>query len=90
MAFLISLVGGLDLMGTMGMKVMECTREIGTMRSIGASSHEIQGMVIVEGILIGLTSRVMSIAVSIPITLALNYGVGVSIQYRQLDFCFEV
>jgi putative ABC transport system permease protein len=90
MALLIGLVGGLGLMGTMGMNVMERTREIGIMRAIGASSHEIQGMVIMEGILIGLISWVLSIAVSIPITLALNYGVGASILNGPLDFCFEV
>ena len=89
MALLISLVGGLGLMGTMGMNVMERTREIGIMRAIGASSREIQGMVIMEGILIGLVSWVLSIAVSIPITLALNYGVGASILNGPLDFCFE-
>jgi len=88
-ALLISLVGGLGLMGTMGMNVMERTREIGIMRAIGASSREIQGMVIMEGILIGLASWVLSIAVSIPISLALNYGVGASILNGPLDFCFE-
>jgi putative ABC transport system permease protein len=90
MALLISLVGGLGLMGTMGMNVMERTREIGIMRAIGASSREIQAMVIMEGILIGLVSWVLSIVVSIPITLALNYGVGASILNGPLDFCFEV
>ena len=36
MALLTAVVGSMGLMGTMGMNVLERTREIGIMRSIGA------------------------------------------------------
>jgi putative ABC transport system permease protein len=76
MAVLIALVGGLGLMGTMSINVIERTREIGVMRAVGASNGNIQAIVIVEGIIIGLISWAISILVSIPITAVVTYGVG--------------
>jgi putative ABC transport system permease protein len=79
MASLIAIVGGLGLMGTMSINVLERTREIGVMRAIGASNLDIQSIVIVEGMVIGIVSWAISIIVSIPITNVLCYGVGVAI-----------
>lgn len=79
MASLIAIVGGLGLMGTMSINVLERTREIGVMRAIGASNSDIQGIVITEGMVIGIISWAISILISIPITNVLCYGVGVAI-----------
>jgi putative ABC transport system permease protein len=79
MASLIAVVGGLGLMGTMSINVLERTREIGVMRAIGASNLDIQSIVIVEGMVIGIISWAVSILVSLPITNVLCYGVGMAI-----------
>ncbi len=79
MASLIAVVGGLGLMGTMSINVLERTREIGVMRAIGASNGDIQAIVITEGMVIGILSWAISILVAIPITNVLCYGVGVAI-----------
>jgi putative ABC transport system permease protein len=86
MALLIALVGGIGLMGTMSLNVIERTREIGVMRSIGASNRAILGMVVFEGALIGLISWLLGVLVSLPMTLLLDQVIGVSFVHVPLTF----
>jgi putative ABC transport system permease protein len=79
MAVLIAVVGGLGLMGTMGMNMLERTREIGVMRAIGAENGAIYQMVVVEGMLVGLISWALSIVLAIPITQLLDNRLGNSL-----------
>ena len=76
MALLTAFVGSIGLAGTMGMNVLERTREIGIMRAIGAVDRDIIKTVVIEGVLIGLISWVLAIALSFPISLLLLNIVG--------------
>lgn len=71
MALLSALVGSIGLTGTMGMNVMERTREIGVMRAIGADDFAIIKSVIIEGSVIGLISWVFAALLSIPFSFLL-------------------
>jgi putative ABC transport system permease protein len=90
MASLIAIVGGLGLMGIMSINVLERTREIGVMRAIGASNGDIQAIVIVEGMVIGILSWAISIFVSLPITNVLCYGVGMAIMTAPMPVVYGV
>lgn len=72
MAILTAIVGAMGLTGTMGMNVMERTREIGIMRAIGADDRAVMRTVIAEGFVIGFISFVLAILASIPITYLLS------------------
>ncbi len=90
MGMLIAIVGGLGLMGTMGMNVLERTREIGVMRSIGAGNAEIFRLVLMEGLLIGLISWGLSALVAIPITQFLDNSLGQALMTIPIVYIFSV
>jgi putative ABC transport system permease protein len=68
MASLTAFVGSIGLTGTMGMNVLERTREIGVMRAIGAVDIEVMKTVVIEGVFIGLITWFLAIGVSFPIS----------------------
>lgn len=73
MAILTAFVGSIGLTGTMGMNVLERTREIGVMRAIGATDFEIIKTVVIEGAMIGVISWLFAIFLSLPISYGLLY-----------------
>lgn len=78
MTVVLATVGGLGLMGTMSLNVIERTREIGVMRAFGASSNAVFRIVILEGLLIGLMSWILAIGFSLPISIVLARTIGLS------------
>jgi putative ABC transport system permease protein len=64
LAIIMSMVGGVGLMGALSISVVERTREIGVMRAIGARSSVILGMFVMEGVLQGIISWLIAIPVA--------------------------
>jgi putative ABC transport system permease protein len=90
MVVLIALVGGLGLAITMSLNVIERTREIGILRSLGAQNGVVRRVVILEGLVIGLISWAISIPCSIPFAVWLGNSLGISLLARPLDYVFSV
>jgi putative ABC transport system permease protein len=76
MALLTAFVGSIGLMGTMSINVLERTREIGVMRTIGATDFIVMQSVIIEGVVIGLITWFLAIGLSYPISQALLDIIG--------------
>lgn len=88
MAILTAIVGSMGLTGTMGMNVLERTREIGITRAIGADDRAVMRTVIAEGVVIGMISFVLAIIVSFPITFLLSRIVSVAVFQSPIDTVF--
>jgi putative ABC transport system permease protein len=71
-AALIALVGAIGLLTSLSMSVFERQKEIGVMRSVGATSQSVALQFLVEGLTIGLVAWLIGIPLGYGISLALN------------------
>jgi putative ABC transport system permease protein len=90
MVVLIATVGGLGLAITMSLNVIERTREIGILRSLGAQNGVVRRVVILEGLVIGLISWAISIPCSIPLAIWLGNSLGNSLLAKPLEYIFSI
>jgi putative ABC transport system permease protein len=90
MSGLIALVGCISLTGTMGMNVMERTREIGVMRAIGATDRQVMKLVLVEGLIIGMLSWLIAVVLAFPISYLMSYIINMSIFGVTGEYSFTV
>jgi len=88
MAVLTAIVGSMGLTGTMGMNVMERTREIGITRAIGADDRAVMRTVIAEGVVIGMISFGLAIILSVPFTYLLSTIVSLAVFETPIDVVF--
>jgi putative ABC transport system permease protein len=89
MAGLLAVVGGLSLAGTMGMNVMERTREIGVLRAIGANNQAVRQVVVIEGVVVGLLSWLLAVAVSGPAGVVLAGAVVYAVFKSPVNFRYS-
>jgi putative ABC transport system permease protein len=88
MAFLFAAAGGLSLMGTMSLNVLERTQEIGIMRAVGATSHIVRQVIIVEGVFVGLVSWLLATLLAYPLGKVMSIAVGLSFIKVPLTYDF--
>ena len=89
MAVIVALVGGVGLSGVLTLNVLERRREIGVMRSIGASSWRVIGLSIGEGVMLGWMSWLIALPLSIPAAYLLaTYGLSFALN-QQLAYRFS-
>ncbi len=89
MAILLAIVGGLGLMGTMSINVLERTREIGVLRAIGAPNLSVAQVFIREGVGIGVLSWALGSMLALPLGKLLSDAIGAPLMGTSLSFAFS-
>ncbi|MCC7450463.1 MAG: ABC transporter permease [Anaerolineae bacterium] len=87
-AALIAAVGGLGLANTLELNVMEHTREIGVLRSLGARNYIIRMMVMTESMTICVISIIIGTLLSSPFGEVLANQIGTTLLARKLTYAF--
>ena len=64
-SFLALIVGGLGVLNTMLMSILERTREIGVLRALGWGKREILGLIMREALILGVLGGIASILIGI-------------------------
>jgi len=90
MSSMIAVVGSIGLAGTMSMNVLERTREIGIIRSIGASDKAVMILVLVEGVIIGLLSWLLGTILALPISTLLSNTINLALFGAVTQFTFTL
>jgi len=65
---LLIIVGGLGLITTMGINIVERLREFSILRAIGVNNRKLYQLTLTEGFLIGLMSWAIAVVVSVPVS----------------------
>ncbi len=87
MAALFALVGGLGLLSTMTLNVLERSKEFGVVRAVGATGRTVLSIVLVEGLSVAFLSWLLGSVLAVPLGWAMDNAVGVRfikvpLQYR--------
>lgn len=89
LAVIVALVGGIGLMGSLSISVVERMREIGVMRAIGARSRTVMGMYVMEGISQGLLSWLVAVLLSFSLFRPLANALGQAMFGANLDYRYN-
>ncbi|MDX2467427.1 MAG: FtsX-like permease family protein, partial [Acidimicrobiia bacterium] len=89
MAILIAIVGGLGLVESMSISVLERRRELGVMRAVGASNSTVLQVVLLEGLFLAFLSWLSAVLLSVPATLVVETITGQMFAQAPLDPSFS-
>ncbi len=89
LALVVAMVGGLGLMGSLSISVVERTREIGVMRAIGARSRTIIGMFVLEGLAQGIGSWALAVPLAFFIARPISRQLGQVMMKMDLDYYYD-
>lgn len=89
LAIVMGFVGGISLMGSLSISVVERTREVGVLRSIGGTTSVIMTMFVLEGVLQGLMSWLTAVPLSYILAKPIASVLGKTIFKVSLDFAYD-
>ncbi|HWC65911.1 MAG TPA: ABC transporter permease, partial [Thermoanaerobaculia bacterium] len=85
---LLGAIGGLGLVTTMSLNVLERRRELGVLRALGATPAVVSGMLAAESAVAGLLNWTVAVAAAWPVSRILGSAVSRLAFRTKLDFAF--
>lgn len=76
MAMVMAIVGTLGLISTLGTNVLERARELGIMKTLGATSGRLRWLLVQEALAIGAASWLLALGLALPLTAMVGRLVG--------------
>ncbi len=89
LAVVMGVVGGVGLAGALSIGVVERTREIGVLRAVGAESRTIMGMYVMEGMVQGALSWLVSVPLAVLLARPMAATLGEIMLQTRLEFAFS-
>jgi len=83
-------VGGLGLTSMMTLNVLERTKEIGIIRSVGGERKQLSQIIVIEGIFVGIMSWIFAVIIAYPMGIALGNAVGITLLRTSLTQAFPI
>ncbi|CAG1017051.1 Macrolide export ATP-binding/permease protein MacB [Anaerolineales bacterium] len=89
LSIIVAVVGAIALMGALSIGVIERTKEIGVLRAVGARSHTILGIFVMEGVLQGLLSWLVAVPISLVTSPIVAKSLGIAMFGATLDYQYN-
>ena len=89
LSIIVALVGAIALMGALSIGVIERTKEIGVLRAIGAKSHTILGIFVMEGVLQGMISWLVAVPLSFLVSPPAAAAMGTVLFGTTMDYQYN-
>ena len=84
-AIVMAAVGAIGLLSTLSMSVFERQREIGVMRSIGASSFTVASQFLTEGMLVGMSAFIVAVPLAYLLAQGLISSLAITLEGLGMD-----
>lgn len=89
LAFIVIFIAGIGIALTISTNVLERKKEIGVLKAIGAETHFIRNIFMIESTVTGLLAWVMGCLFTIPITALVQYYLGILLIKTPLTLSFN-
>lgn len=85
----LAVVAVIGVAGTMTLNVVEQTREIGVLRTLGATTRSVRRLLLVQGLAIAAAGAVLGVLLSIPVSLMLGAAIRNNLISTPMPFTFS-
>lgn len=86
---ILAVVAVVGVAGTMTLGVVEQTREIGVLRTLGASTWTVRRLLLLQGLAVAAVGGLLGVLLSVPVSLLLGNAIGTTLISAEFPFSFS-